>query len=41
VPDYLDDKQRKKKIENLLQEMKKETITNIGSNKASKWVKSG
>lgn len=42
LPDYLNITQRKKKIENLLQEMKrKNMIANIGSNIASKWVKSG
>jgi ATP-dependent DNA helicase RecG len=41
LPDYMDEKQRKKKIENILQEMKKEFITNVGSNKIPKWVKIG
>ncbi|AYD46390.1 RNA-binding domain-containing protein [Arachidicoccus soli] len=36
--DYIDDKQRKKKIENILQEMKKDKIKNIGSRGFPKWV---
>lgn len=39
LPDYMDSKQRKKKIENILQEMKKEKIKNIGSRGFPKWVK--
>jgi ATP-dependent DNA helicase RecG len=39
LPDYMDDKQRKKKIENILQEMKKDKIKNIGSRGFPKWVK--
>ena len=38
LPDYMDDKQRKKKIENILQEMKRDKIKNIGSNRIPKWV---
>lgn len=39
LPDYMDSKQRKKKIENILQEMKKDKIKNIGSRGFPKWVK--
>ena len=39
LPDYMNGKQRKKKIENLLQEMKKDKIKNIGSRGFPKWVK--
>lgn len=40
LPSYMDDKQRKKKIENILQEMKKDNlIFNIGNRGKSKWVK--
>jgi len=38
LPDYMDDKQRKKKIENILQQMKG-IIKNTGSSRFSKWVK--
>ncbi|WP_313360810.1 hypothetical protein, partial [Empedobacter sp.] len=38
LPDYLDEKQRKKKIDNLLQGMK-DSIHNVGSRTESKWVK--
>jgi len=38
LPDMLDEKQKKKKIENLLQEMKKDKIKNIGSRGFPKWV---
>lgn len=39
LPDYMDAKQRKKKIENILQEMKKDRIKNMGSRGFPKWVK--
>lgn len=39
LPDYMDSKQRKKKIENILQEMKKDKIKNVGSRGFPKWVK--
>lgn len=39
LPDYMDSKQRKKKIENILQEMKADKIKNIGSRGFPKWVK--
>lgn len=39
LPDYMDEKKRKKKIENILQEMKKDRIKNIGSRGFPKWVK--
>ena len=39
LPDYLDDKQRKKKIDNLLQEMKKDKIQNVGTRAFPKWIK--
>lgn len=41
LPDYMDEMQRKKKIENILQEMKKSKIKNIGSRGFPKWVKLG
>jgi ATP-dependent DNA helicase RecG len=39
LPDYMDSKQRKKKIENILQEMKKDKIRNSGTSRFPKWVK--
>ena len=39
MPDYMNDKQRKKRLDNILQEMRDKTIVNIGSRKVSKWVK--
>jgi ATP-dependent DNA helicase RecG len=39
LPDYMDDKQRKKKIHNIMQEMAKVTIINTGSKAKSKWVR--
>ena len=41
LPDYMDEKQRKKKIDNLLQEMKKDKIENIGTRTFPKWIKLG
>jgi ATP-dependent DNA helicase RecG len=38
LPDYMSDKQRKKKIHNLLQEMSGVSIVNNGSRAKSKWV---
>lgn len=39
LPDYLDEKQRKKKIENILQGLRKnKKIENIGVPKKSKWI---
>jgi ATP-dependent DNA helicase RecG len=39
LPEYMDIKQRKKKIHNIMQEMAKVTIINIGSKAKSKWVR--
>jgi ATP-dependent DNA helicase RecG len=39
LPDYMSDKQRKKKIENLLQEMAGVSIINSGSRIKPKWIK--
>lgn len=39
LPDYLNDKQRKKMVDNLLQGMKKNKIQNIGTRSFSKWIK--
>ncbi len=39
LPDYLDEKQRKKRIENILQQMKRNAIKNIGTRTNPKWVK--
>jgi ATP-dependent DNA helicase RecG len=41
LPDYLDINQRKKRIENILQEMKNITIKNIGASRSRKWIKLG
>lgn len=38
LPDYMTEKQRKKKVHNILQEMSGNTITNIGSRAKSRWV---
>ncbi len=38
LPDYMSEKQRKKKVHNILQEMSGNTIINIGSRAKSKWV---
>lgn len=38
LPDYMDNKQRKKKIDNMLQSLKKDKIKNTGSRTDSKWV---
>ncbi|MBK8348685.1 MAG: hypothetical protein IPL08_14135 [Saprospiraceae bacterium] len=38
LPDYMVNKQRKKKIDNMLQSLKKDKIKNIGSRTDSKWV---
>lgn len=37
----MNEKQRKKKIENILQEMKRDKIKNSGSTRFPKWVKLG
>jgi len=39
LPDYLDEEQRKKRIENILQQMKRNTIKNIGTRTNPKWVR--
>lgn len=39
LPDYMDEKQRKKKIDNIIQEMRKDKIKNIGNTRSPKWVK--
>jgi len=39
LPDYLDDEQRKKRIENILQQMRRNTIKNIGTRTNPKWVR--
>ena len=40
LPDFMDEKQRKKKIENILQGLRnKNIIKNIGSPKKSRWIK--
>lgn len=38
LPNYMTEKQRKKKVHNILQEMSGNTIINIGSRAKSKWV---
>lgn len=38
LPDYMDEKQRKKRIDNMLQVLKKDKIVNVGSRTASKWI---
>ncbi len=38
LPDYMTEKQRKKKVHNILQEMSGNTIINSGSRAKSKWV---
>lgn len=39
MPDYMDEKQRRKRLDNILQEMRGDIIVNIGSRKVSKWIK--
>ncbi|OJV90968.1 MAG: hypothetical protein BGO34_22025 [Bacteroidia bacterium 44-10] len=39
MPDYLDERQRKKRIENIIQQMKTNTIKNIGTRTNPKWVR--
>ena len=39
LPNHMDEKQRKKRIENILQDMKKLSIKNIGTRIFPKWVK--
>lgn len=39
MPDYMDEKQRKKRIDNIIQNMRDDTILNIGNRKVPKWVK--
>ena len=39
LPDYLDEEQRKKRIENILQQMRRNTIKNIGTRTNPKWVR--
>ena len=39
MPDYMDEKQRRKRLDNILQDMRDDIIVNIGSRKVSKWVK--
>lgn len=39
LPDYLDEEQRKKRIENILQHMRRNTIKNIGTRTNPKWVR--
>jgi ATP-dependent DNA helicase RecG len=39
MPDYMDEKQRRKKLDNILQDMKKDLINNIGTRSNSKWVR--
>lgn len=39
MPDYMDEKQRKKRIDNIIQDMRNDTILNIGNRKVPKWVK--
>lgn len=39
MPDYMDEKQRRKKLDNILQDMKKDLINNIGTRCNSKWVR--
>ncbi|MDD4227621.1 MAG: putative DNA binding domain-containing protein [Mariniphaga sp.] len=39
LPDYLDEEQRKKRIENILQQMRRITIKNIGTRTNPKWVR--
>jgi ATP-dependent DNA helicase RecG len=38
LPDYMTEKQRKKKIDNLLQEISRTLIINIGTKAKSKWI---
>ena len=39
MPDYMDEKQRRKRLDNILQNMRDDIIVNIGSRKVSKWIK--
>lgn len=39
MPDYMDEKQRRKRLDNILQDMRGDIIVNIGSRKISKWIK--
>lgn len=39
MPDYMDEKQRRKRLDNILQDMRDDIIVNIGSRKISKWIK--
>lgn len=38
MPDYMDEKQRKKRIDNIIQNMRDDTIINIGTRSIPKWV---
>ena len=39
LPDYMDEEQRKKRIENILQQMKRNSIKNMGTRTNPKWVR--
>lgn len=38
MPDYLDERQRKKRIDNIIQNMRDDTIVNLGTRSIPKWV---
>ncbi|WP_352421514.1 hypothetical protein [Proteiniphilum sp.] len=38
MPDYLDERQRKKRIDNIIQKMRDDTIVNLGTRNIPKWV---
>ena len=38
MPDYMDEKQRKKRIDNIIQNMRDDTIVNVGTRSIPKWV---
>ena len=39
MPDYMDDKQRRKRLDNILQGMRRGLIDNVGTRSNSKWVR--
>jgi len=38
MPDYMDERQRKKRIDNIIQNMRDDTIINVGTRSIPKWV---
>jgi ATP-dependent DNA helicase RecG len=38
MPDYMDERQRKKRIDNIIQNMRDDTIVNVGTRSIPKWV---